>query len=173
LNQNFVQITHESSKILDPINSSKITTDFTRVMFYYFVALSNFHQKKFKEAFLQLHTILYNDDIQLNANPEYHVHVLRLYLMTQFELNNYKFLKTEIRKIKQHLLQKELFNIFENLFLKMISQLISTRFLEKQEGVFARFHPQLNSVIVQNEYEEQIEYQYVMNWVKHNAADFH
>ena len=172
LNQNYAQINLESAKILASINASKTTTDFTKVMIYYFVSLSNFHQKKFKEAFQHLHNLNYNDDIQLNANPEYHVHVLRLYLMTQFELNNYKFLKTELKKVKLHLQQKELLNEFETLFIKMISQLISSRFLEKQDGVFARFYPQLNNSIVSNGFEEQIEYQYVINWIKQNGDNF-
>lgn len=54
----------------------------------------------------------------------------------------------------------------------MISQLISSRFLEKQDGVFARFYPQLNNSIVSNGFEEQIEYQYVISWIKQNTDNF-
>jgi len=166
LNNNYAEIPQEAAKILESKESLTITTNFTKVMIFYFVALTEFQQKNYKVALQHLHDMVYTDSIKLNANPEYHVHVLRIYLMTQFELGNYKFLKPAIKKIKQQLQQNDLLDEFESLFLKMISQLISARFLEKQDGVFARFYPQMNDAIIQNGFKEQVDYQYVMKWIE-------
>ncbi len=113
-----------------------------------------------------LHEIIYDDQVKLEANPEYHNHVLKLYLLTQYELKNYRFLKSEIKKIKQSMMENGSFGKFEEYFFQMISQLISSRYSGQKEKVFDRFYDRLLDNISENVNEEKVEYQMITDWIQ-------
>ncbi|MFK8005282.1 MAG: hypothetical protein AB8H03_02885 [Saprospiraceae bacterium] len=174
LNKDYDLIIQHSSKVLTSLEELKTTNIFTKVMTNYIIALAYFKKSNFKKAASLLQDLIYNDSIHLNANPEYHSHVFKLFGMTLYELKNFKFLRKEINRIKKfrkHLIEKKFFDEFETLLLNMIAQLISPRYSQNLDDVFARFYPQLIAVAKENELDENIEYQFILEWTQLNAVN--
>ncbi|MFK7771346.1 MAG: hypothetical protein AB8F94_04370 [Saprospiraceae bacterium] len=169
LNQNYNLIIQNSSKVLTSLEELKTTNTFTKVMAYYFIALAYFKKEDFKKTASLLQDLIYNESVHLNANPEYHSHVFKLFGMTLYELKNYKFLKAEINRVKKYrksLIEKKFFDEFETHLLNMIAQLISPRYSQNLDEVFARFYPQLIKIVKENELDEHIEYQFILEWTR-------
>lgn len=142
------------------------TNDFTKIIIQYFAAVAFFQQGDYKKSHDLLYNLIFTPTLDLKVNPEYDIHVFRLSLMAQFELKNFKFLKFELNNIKQQLMENQRLDAFEEQFFKMISQLTSVRYLGKEDLVYQRFHTRLNKIMEQEQWEHQLEYQLVMNWIE-------
>lgn len=158
-------IIQNSPIVLKSLGSSELATDFTKILVYYFIAVAHFQDKDYQKTYNLLNELIYNETIDLRANPEYYAHVFVLYLLIQYELRNYKFLKHEIKKFKIELKVNNQLGKFEEYFFKMLSQLISQRYINQKDIVFERSHTQLTKIIKEENEDGQIEYQMILDWI--------
>lgn len=171
--QDYDSIIKYAPSLLRSLEELKFTTDFNKILAYYFVALANFQKQKYKKTDQLLRLIIQNESVNLKANPEYFNHVLILNLLNEYELKNLKFLKFELSRTKQELINHQKLGAFEQQVLSMFSQLISKRYIDQYEKVFIRFRKRLKAVMEEEHLEDLMEYQFVLGWIQYKIEEIH
>lgn len=154
------------NQLLEIISDSNFTTDFTRILIYYILSTAYFQQKNYKKSNDLILSLLHNEEIELRSNPEYFNHVYLIYITGLYELKNFKFLKSELPKIKQILKTHHQLKAFEEFYIKMIGQLISKKFEKEPQRVFDRFSKRLTKALKQDNSSQNVEYQLITDWLE-------
>ncbi|RMG78950.1 MAG: hypothetical protein D6714_17165 [Bacteroidetes bacterium] len=133
-------------QVLQIIRETKDLTSYERMFFSIFMGYAYFFKGHYPKVLEWLDPVMEAKDLKRKEYPSYTSRSVLLYLMTHYEMKNFRFLKRELRRLKNFLIQHDSFNEFEALFFKMFSHLLSSRYEDKKELVFRNWKKQLTAI---------------------------
>ena len=160
------QIIHIVSPLMNNESHLERIPNYECVVYCYYSALANFVSGNIDAAEHIQFNLLNPLDKRLSNNPLYTAVYILLNIIILLEKGNEKHLRQLLPKYKKYLELEGKLTEFEIHFINMATQLISPRFKITPDLVYKRFHERLSKSEKSDSRGIEIEYEYLVSWVK-------